>query len=415
MMLRTLLFSTLIYVSLTIGAQQHQLFSPKCNTLRTEMKGRQTAFPIIALNSDETFVVSFDEMSHTLRRYVYRVEHCDHCWQPTEGLFENEMVDALQMFTPFSKGVPSRNTTQPYTHYSLCFPNREVRPLLSGNYRLYIYDEEDTETAVAIVCFAVVEPLVNIQAQVDTNTDFDWNEAHQQVAMSIDATSLRAQDLRKELHTVVLQNACWENAVWDAPTTQIAGQRLSWKHQQQLIFPAGNEYRRFEMLSTQQAGTHIDRLQWIAPLYHASLRIDEPQRNYLHIQDQNGVAVIRTTDNPLSSTEADYVMTHFSLQMPQLADLDVYIDGQWANSANNKTYRMTYDTEKGQYRAALFLKQGYYSYRYLTVSPNSITRSTAAVEGNYYQSSNDYSVLVYHQSPVLRYVRLVGQHIVRSR
>lgn len=413
-MLRALFFSFFSCWCLLLSAQQHHVFSPDLCTLRTTLNGVQSALPVITLGGQEQFVVSFDQMSHEHRRYVYRLEHCDYRWKPTEGLFANEMVEANQELTLIAQGLQSRNTMQQYTHHSFALPNREVRPLLSGNYRVHIYDEENTEQAVATVCFAVVEPLTNVQMQVSANTDIDWNEAHQQLSMRVNASRLRTQDLRKELHTVVLQNGCWDNAVWDAAPTQVESQGLTWQHQRALIFPAGNEYRRFEMLSTQQAGLHIDRLQWIKPLYHASLQVDEVQRNYLHIQDQNGISVIRTTDNPRSDTEADYVMTHFALRMPRVPNATVYIDGQWPDAPLSEAYRMTYDENTGQYIASLYLKQGYYSYRYLTLPDESTVATTAPTEGNFYQATNDYTVLVYHRSPALRYDRLVGWSLARS-
>lgn len=396
-------------------AQRPSIEAPDLCTLRAEVGGRLTALPILTLGSGEQVAVSFDQLSHEHRRYVYRLVHCDYRWQPTEGLFPNEVVEAHQELTLIEDVSRSRNTMQPYTHYRLMLPNAEVRPLLSGNYRLDIYDEDDPEQAVATMPLAFVEPLVGVGAQVSANTDIDWNEEHQQLSMSVEGAKLNARDLRSELHTVVLQNGRWDNAVCDAPVTQLNGTQLLWQHQPALIFPAGNEYRRFEMLSTQQPGTHVDGLQWIEPLYHATLLVDEPQRNYLHIDDQNGTSVVRTTDNPHSDTEADYVMVHFALQMPKLPDAEVYVDGQWTMGGFAPAYRMDYDASTMSYRAALFLKQGYYSYRYLALPHKGKVAQTAPTEGNHFQASNDYTVLVYHRSPTLRHDRLVGVATVRSK
>ena len=135
-------------------------------------------------------------MSHEGRRFFYRVQHCDFNWRPTEGLFSNEYIEANQEDIWIDKGTESQNTTTLYTHYRFNFPNAEVKPLISGNYLLTIYDDSsDKPEAVAEVRLRIVEPLVGISGRVLTNTDIDWNAAHQQIEMEVKAEGL-AGDLR---------------------------------------------------------------------------------------------------------------------------------------------------------------------------------------------------------------------------
>jgi hypothetical protein len=68
---------------------------------------------------------------------------------------------------------------------------------------------------------------------------------------------------------------------------------------------------------------------------------------------------------------------------------------------------MTYNEETAQYEAIVKLKQGYYSYQYLMVDENGKT-SFVPTEGNFYQTQNQYQVLVYYRSRTDRSDRLIG-------
>lgn len=406
-------FFFLLMMGLPLAAQQHRLLRDDLQTLRCEVEGELQSFPVVRLRSGERMEVSFDQMSHDYHRFFYRVEHCDMHWQPTEGLFRSEFLESTQDDILIASHTQSRNTNVLYTHYSFSFPSSEARPTISGNYRITIYDDSSDEPeAVAQVVCAVVEPLVGVGGQVSTNTEIDWNEAHQQLSLTLQAQALQARDLRSELQGVVLQNGSWQHRRTLPPPTHINGTTLLWQHSRELIFPAGNEYRSFEILSTQQAGMRVERIAWIEPLWYATLFADEPRRNYLKWDDRNGTSVVRNIDNQDDATESEYVMTDFCLQMPRLLKGEVWLDGRWAVDAPAAPYRLQYDEARQCYALNLLLKQGYYSYRYLVVGAGEEHSSTAPIEGDYFQTNNDYKVLIYHQSPSDRYQRLVGYGFV---
>lgn len=410
-MLRIALFFPFFLLTLVLNAQQSLLLDNNLRTLRTEIDGTHYVLPVISIEGRETIHISFDEMSHEYHRFTYRVQHADRNWQPTEGLFESEYLDTNRSNPTIDNFEESRNTTTLYTHYSFDFPNVEMRPLLSGNYRLYICDDDssDPDSPVAVVCFCVAESRASIAASVTTNTEVDWNGEHQQLEMNVSWRGLDVRDAREDIHTVVMQNNRLDNRVIDARPSYVNGDRLIWEHQRQLVFKAGNEYRKFETTSTRQAGMHTEALRWIEPYYNIILMPDEPRRNYLFQEDFNGISVIRNIDQGHSETESEYVLTHFILHAAPLADEDeIYVTGQWAQPAFAPEYRMTYDEEIGCYTASLYLKQGYYEYQYLVRENNAPTLNSTPIEGNYYQTTNEYDIYVYYTSPSERYDRLVG-------
>ena len=411
-------FISLILIAFCASIQaivpQNKMLRDDIRTLRTEITGTLAPMPVLQLRGGERVEVSFDQMSHEGRRFFYRVQHCDFNWRPTEGLFPNEYIEANQEDIWIEKGTESQNTTTLYTHYRFNFPNAEVKPLISGNYLLTIYDDSsDNPEAVAEVRLRIVEPLVGISGRVLTNTDIDWNAAHQQIEMEVKAEGL-AGDLRSGLRTIVVQNGRSDNAAVDVPSTAQMGNSLLWKHSRGLIFEAGNEYRRFEMLSVRTPGMRIQQMQWFPPYYHATVAEDEMRRSYLVQGDRNGTAVIRNTDNLDSNTESDYVLTHFTLEGDEIPNASVYVSGQWCIGGLSPEYELHYNAQRQAYEGIAMLKQGYYNYIYLTRQRGAQSGSTGPTEGNFYQTTNDYTIMVYARLSADRYDRLVGVATLKS-
>ena len=62
----------------------------------------------------------------------------------------------------------------------------------------------------------------------------------------------------------------------------------------------------------------------------------------------------------------------------------------------------------------MMLKQGAYNYQYLTVPSGSLQGETAPVEGDFYQTVNEYTVRVYHRPRGGRFDRLIGVGMIVS-
>ena len=148
---------------------------------------------------------------------------------------------------------------------------------MSGNYKLTIYDDnaetnnqEDEATdkdgrKILTACFMVVEPQVQVAIGYSSNTDIDINRQHQQVSMNVNYDNLKKKDqLLTAIKTVVLQNGRWNQAVWNAEPDYISSEGLQWKHNRHLIFDAGNEYRKFELLDIDHSydGNRRDKMGW---------------------------------------------------------------------------------------------------------------------------------------------------------
>lgn len=76
--------------------------------------------------------------------------------------------------------------------------------------------------------------------------------------------------------------------------------------------------------------------------------------------------------------------------------------------------KMSYNPQAKRYEKSLLLKQGSYNYQYLFVPSGSSIGETAPIEGNYYQTENEYSIYVYYCPMGARYDRLIGVTSVKN-
>ena len=92
---------------------------------------------------------------------------------------------------------------------------------------------------------------------------------------------------------------------------------------------------------------------------------------------------------------------------------DIVIDSRWTTE-EPETYVMEYDNDSQLYTNSILQKQGYYSYQYLWVTDDGLTHPLPS-EGNFYQTENQYQVLVYYKGIGERTWRLVAfsQIIIR--
>ena len=395
----------------TLHSQVQQIFDQNVRTLTLAVNDDPTLPPYLPFGGRQHLVIEWDEMSHNYKRYVYHIDHCDWDWQPTDGIFESDFLEGLndQLIEDYEK---SFNTTQIYTHYRLRIPDKQLRLRLSGNYRVRIYEEDadrDEDLPVLEARFCIFENAAGIVAQLSSNTDIDFNRSHQQMTLSVGFGTLQVYDPQRELKVIVMQNRRWDSRIENLVPNVRRANGIDYTHNRQLIFPGGSEYHRFEILDVHRTATGVERIEWFEPYYHATLFAEKPVHAYSYIEDQNGVYVLRSSDDYDDATTAEYIVVHFFLQSPRLQGGDVYVSGWWSGQTFNPDCKMEYDDINQEYHAAILLKQGYYSYEF--VQQDGLTARTM---GSFFETENEYEVLVYYRGQGARYDRLVAYSIMHN-
>lgn len=411
------IFLTSIFILfgwLPMFSQRHEIMQDNIASLQVISNDNWMELPIVTLGSSDKVNISFDDLTHTYQRYAYRIEHCESDWSTSSELFESDYVNGFASGNIIEDIEESINTNVLYTHYSFSIPNRNCDIKLSGNYKVTIYDDNDDERTIATVCFMVLEPRVGVELSVSSNTDVDINNSHQQISMQISYGNLRVTNHQEQIKTIVLQNQQWHDARVNAKPQYVTLNGLRWEHCYDYIFNAGNEYYKFEVLDPTHPTMGIERIFWDGNNYQAVLFEDTPALNYLYDEDANGSFYIRNSDNFENNRTSEYVVVNFTLRTPQRYIGYIYVNGTWTYDSFKPEYRMKYNAEAQCYQAAILLKQGYYSYKYLLVdNNNNITNLPNS--GNFFQTENSYQALVYYREQGGRTDRLVGYAEVFSR
>ena len=261
--------------------------------------------------------------------------------------------------------------------------------------------------------------MVGISASVSGNTDIDTNQTHQQVSFTVNNKNFPIPYPQTDLKIHVYQDNRRDNAVSGLQPTTILENQIGYTNNRSLIFSAGNEYRRMETVSTTYPGMNVESVDYYDPYYHATLTTDYPRSadKYIYDQTQSGRFFVREYNSSNSDTEADYVVTHFTLDAPELPGKYIFLDGDFTSRRFDPQSLMTYNRATGRYEKTLLLKQGAYNYQYLTADAGSSNSaaSTSVIEGDFYQTRNEYLVKVYTRRRGERYDRLIGVTTVMFR
>ena len=392
-----------------------RIFDTAFRTLKVEVPGAFMAPPEIGLDDPSQLCVSFDEMGDERSYLRYRLVHCNADWQPS-SLMDSEVLPSFNEAEvsdfAFSSGVFRR-----YVNYRVCLPNDDMRPLVSGNYLLQVYREDDPDTVVLQARFTVCEDTVRLTGSASSVTDRGSAGEYQQLSLEINTGSYRIDNPHEDLIITVEQNGL--DVTPQAPVRPLRTEpgKLIYEHNAGLIFPAGNEFRRFETVRTDYAGMHVASNRYEGDGYTATLEKDSERatRPYSFDRTQAGRFKVDDYDSTDPDLGADYVQTIFTLDFPQVTNGEILLDGEFARPLSDEERRMNYDPATGLYSASLPLKQGSYNYRYVARSNTPGARpDLALVEGNHFQTANEYVVRVYHRAPGSRYDRLIGSVVIMN-
>lgn len=407
-MLILLAFTTIVC------AQKNEIYDPNISTLQVVAGDRWLSMPVIRLNQDEVINIGFDDLTHEYRRFTYTIEHCDADWTVSEGLFPSDFIEGFVEGNTIDDKEESVNTNMLYTHYALSIPNDRCRIRMGGNYRVTVYDENNDHQMIFVAHFMVLDPRMGVMMEVSSNTDIDINKSHQQVAMKLSYGSVTVTEPHEQIKSVVLQNGRWNTAVVNTPAQYIMPNGLQWMHNKELIFEAGNEYHKFEMLDPDHPSMGVDVIRWDGTDYHVYPFACEPQNNYVYDEDANGAFYIRNSDNYENDRSSEYMLVHYLLKTNPIKDGNIYIDGRWTNEQLTPDYQMTYNEESGYYEAVIQQKLGYYNYHFIVVHDDGTIRQLPT-DGNFYQTENKYQCLIYYRGKQDRTDILVGFQEVQYR
>lgn len=390
---------------------ENHVYNRNIKTVIFEQKDIPLSDPIINLGSTEKLMLSFDDLSEESSDYSYRIIHCDKTWQPsvlsesdyTGGFYTDHIADYKLSF----------NTVQHYYHYTLEFPNVNLYPLLSGNYILTVFNNNEPDSIVLTRRFWVVENIVSIEPNIHRATEIEFRNSHQEVDIKVNTGSLKIGNVYSDAQLVIVQNNNQSMAISDLKPQFVLDKELDYNYDDGNVFQGGNEFRNFDIRTTRFKTQYIDNISIdaVTKLTTVELKPDlrRGTQRYSTEEDLNGRYLIKVYEGRDGALEGDYLKVKFKLPVLEpFENGQVYLFGQLTNWEINPEAKMQFDTDNNQYINELQFKQGYYNYEYLFVPNNSKKPEIAESEGQHYETRNDYAIFFYCREAGNRYDRLTG-------
>ena len=390
----------------TILISQVEEVSPPdfIKTISFKSKTTQGQLPVLKLG--ERLVLEFDALNANEEDFYYIIEHFNFDWTPSI-LVKAEYLKGLdnQRILTYEN---SFNTYQIYSHYDLTIPNSRTRALLkSGNYMISIYDDYDE--LMFSRKFMVYEDIVNVGVKVKSSRDVKVIAEKQTIDIVVYDNGINFNNPLETVKTLIIQNNNLYTAISDLKPQYTLGNQLIYKYVNESAFWGGNEYLYFENKDVRAANVGVQFID-LKEIYHSYLytNISRKNRPYTYNPDINGNFQVTAIDRTDVDVEADYTMIHFSLLHEELKDQDIYVYGNFNAFAIEDLTKMEFNPESRRYESMLRLKQGFYNYKHVTVDKSTGQLDEGAISGNFWQTENNYKVLVYYRNLGARYDRLIG-------
>ena len=384
------------------------MFDSRVRTLSVSNADNFMAPAIVRMGTNDRIRINFDIIGEDMEYLRYKLIHCNSDWQPSR-LLESEYVEGFNE-AEITDYAYSANTYIHFVNYNIEVPNADMPILTSGNYLLQVYPENDPDNIMLQARFSVTENTMAVTGGVTSRTDKGFNTEYQQLFFSVTGDESARINPYQDLIVAITQNNRPETMRFVSHPMRVEGKNIVFEHDMALVFDAGNEYRRFETVRADYPGMHADSVRFGGSNWHTWLKTDEPRADlgYVYDSTQKGRFKIDEYNADDPDLGADYVTVHFTLNADHRWDGDIYVDGDFTNHRFNRENRMTYNPETARYEAQIPLKQGSYNYQYVFKPKEAETVYPGLIEGNKYETQNEYLIQVFLRTPGSRADRLVG-------
>ena len=399
-----------------VGRVTDSAWRADVKTATLTRSGVELESPVLTMGAGERMLLQFDILADEAENLRYTIAHCDADWhrddlEPHEFMngFESGEIENIDF---------SFTTLRPFIHYHQTIPAKYTDFTHSGNYVVYVTnDEGDTLLSRR---FWVSEQGVGVEAEVTKPYDGMEIMKRQEVDVKIENSKLKienfsAPQLRPEYERVLVQQNGREDNTRCLEFSGYDGRALRYNLRQANIFHGGNTFRYFDCSNLRAPMYNIVKIEEYGGEVFAMVRPEEDRskKHFLNEKTLNGGMKVNVWDRQNKALQADYVWVNISLPMAQpMIDKSVYVVGQLTDWKLDSASRMDYVPEYKAYVKRLLLKQGYYSYLLLTkgygLEVMGYGSATERLEGDHWETPNQYTIFVYHREPSDRADRLVA-------
>lgn len=412
----------LLFISVSLCAQRNpdSIYLPNIKSVKFYTHGDQLAYPVISPGSTSSLELHFDDLDTRIKNYSYTYQLCDADW----NVIDLSQLDYIKGFTQnrLTQYRTSSISKVRYIHYQALLPEKNCIPFKSGNYLLKVFLNGDTSKLAFTRRLLVFDNKIPVALKITQPFNSQIMRTHQKVQFSLDKGKLNILNPQQQLKVVVLQNYRWNNAVTGMQPQFMRNNIYEYNGERDFLFEAGKEYRWADLQSFRYQSPRIETVDKTNTPIDVFMYPDlqRSQERFLMMQDYNGAYYIKGSDVNNAWWQGEYADIHFTFQpnnLPAFAGKDIYIMGEMTANALNDSTKLVLNETKGMYEITLLLKQGFYNYTYVTrdAGIRNAKPVTAITDGDYWETENSYTVLVYYRSLGNRYDELLGMATINSK
>jgi hypothetical protein len=361
----------------------------------------------------DSFEIQFDDLYSDEADYYYTLTHYNADWNLPSNLSKAEYLTGLdnQRIITYQN---SFNTLQLYSHYKQVFPNKFNQITKSGNYLLTVLNDENE--IIFSRKFVLYEEDIQVGLLVRRSRDFETIDAKHNIELTLNYGDKILQNPIQNVKVTLLQNGNWSTSITGIKPQYTLGSELIYRYNKETQFWGGNECYTIDNKIIRSTNNTVAKVTSGDQIYNTYLYTNTPRKRsvYTYFPDINGNFFIQNANSNYPETEADYTWVYFSLAMPQEPEKEVFISGMFTNYALSEEAKMEYNNATKCYEKAILIKQGFTNFFYLLTDKLGNIDHKNAIDGNFFQTENNYTALIYYRGNNDRYDRVIGIGMTNS-
>lgn len=379
---------------------------PEIQSVHLAPQGDPQLPPVITLNSPQKLVLSFDYLSEQNKQFRVEVSHRTQTWQES-AISPSVYLDSF--FQTYIQGSRESFTQQPaYQHMEYVFPNQQLKPTVSGNYLLEVYNYQDGSLLFSMPFF-IVEDEGRLQTRVETIF------AQRQDGRAIDQLfSTYRYPLFVEFPQFDLSISYAQNRFWgrmrEAGYVNTFGQgEISGHLNRQDAFISEYEIKILDLRSFTPDGRNI--LEYDPSTSPPTVIL---QRDIQHFDTNPFHSPPFGFGFPIDDRSSNYARVVFALETDSsvASTANIYLVGDFNNWMINDQNKMTYDHQQRLWKGEALIKQGEYAYKYVLLQNGVI--DDLALDHGFLATRQQYLTFIYFKDPTYNFDRLLQVNLITT-